>query len=228
GPGKALYVHSENKFRKGRSDLLAKVLRRQKWSTKASKRASPSALISPTAPQSGSQSYTNSKEIWLGSGKEELEMKILELRRELEDSRVTQSMMRSQLQVTENRLLLVENQLCKLLRQKHVEPDKLETPTVVSHLIDYLPIEEQSASMLPNVLLGPCATKGAASGASCRAPGASLGVKDVEPYSTALPQGISSESYLETEMVYGPLVSTLGCLFAAPLAANLQAQPYFL
>ncbi|KIO23936.1 hypothetical protein M407DRAFT_26637 [Tulasnella calospora MUT 4182] len=129
GAGKALYAHLENKFRKGRPDLLPQVLRRPHWPTNACMRQDlspankrPSTPITPTAPQLESHIYPNRKEIQIETRKF-LEAKILELGRELESSKTTQSMMENRLQATESRLRVVEHQLYELLKRLQGTPD---------------------------------------------------------------------------------------------------------
>lgn len=104
----------EGNFRKGRLDLLPKVRRRPYWSTEARQDPPPvqeplSTPIAPTTPRTGSQTSPDPKNIQTAPGKEdELEMKILELGKELESSK---KMMEDKLQATENRLLETENRL---------------------------------------------------------------------------------------------------------------------
>ncbi|KIO17088.1 hypothetical protein M407DRAFT_33252 [Tulasnella calospora MUT 4182] len=155
GAGKALYAHLENKFRKGRPDLLPEVLRRPHWPTKACKRQvlrparrRPPTPIAPTAPQPESQIYPDSREIQLESRKA-LEMKILELGRELKNSTTTQSTMENRLQATEDRLLntedrlwQVEHQLLELLKRLEGTPVGAGTSGLNVHMVTVRPVQD--------------------------------------------------------------------------------------
>ncbi|KAG8951646.1 hypothetical protein FRC04_005934 [Tulasnella sp. 424] len=124
GAGKALYTHSGNNFRKGRPDLLPKVLRRLcPKPTASAGRGSrpaqepPTAPIEPTTPQSDSQTDPRAKEDQLEHEKKKLEREILELKRKLELSEARRSEAENQFQTTENRLQATENLLLEMGNQ---------------------------------------------------------------------------------------------------------------
>lgn len=117
GAGKALYTHSGNKFRKGRPDLLPKVLRRPNRKTRAFigqdsslAQERPTTPIEATTPQSESQIATNPED-QLEHENERLKADILELKSKLECSEARHSAVEVRLQATKDRLQATEDRL---------------------------------------------------------------------------------------------------------------------
>lgn len=192
GAGKALYAHPGNRFRKGRPDLLPKVLRRPNRKTRAfmgqgstPAQERPTPPIEPTTPQPESQGEPQPKQDQLEQKVKTLKTEILELKSELERSEADHSAVVNRLQATENRLLAMENRLVELL-------GKLEWLSIRDGTLNSLVYPGTEPAVLDYGFLFPTSATPAV-------------VDSFPAYPSSSSQSVLGESHLSMGIPYDPL-----------------------
>ncbi|KIO17091.1 hypothetical protein M407DRAFT_33253 [Tulasnella calospora MUT 4182] len=209
GPDKALYVHSGDKFRQGRLDLLPDVRRRPTCQTPArSGQKRPSTPLTPTG-DSSTVKFGSQKDLPLRSNKLEYDnewliTEVLELKRKLESSekrlRTAESRLEvteNQLQITERRRLEMQNQLFELFGT----PERAPIGDGASNsVVDPGPAQlVGNVDVLYNTLNTPAVADAGLS-----------------TYHTGFLEDVSFESYFSTGMIYGSADLPLSSAFLAP------------